>query len=342
MVKFKKEKFVKNIKNSIVILSGLIFTPLKSMEQLPQSQAKKPLPSFLHIIQQEEQKQNRAETASQALAKKRQEVAASLQGLPPGLHGIILALTIASPKYSNIKKLAENIVSVAETDKALRASLNDPNTVITIFNALPYTANAITLAEFLNKKPGTLPVMKKPQITSWIKEAKNKLQSGRELWSAALLNKQDVVVTLLNNRLLNLNVTTFGKTPLMEASSGGNTPIVRLLINAGADINAKDNTTTSTLMWAAIGEHADIVKLLIAEGVEVNAKAGDGMTALIYASSHRNSEIVKDLIAAGADITAQTKFGQTARDTAITYDKAENVKILDDAARTLYKKKHKA
>jgi hypothetical protein len=333
---------VKNIKNSILILSGLIFTPLIGMEQLPQSQAKKPLPSFLHIIQQEEHKQNRAETGSQALAKKRQEGAASLQGLPSGLHGIILNLTTASHKYSDIKKLAQNIVSLAETDRALRASLNDPHTIITIFNALPYTANAITLAEFLNKKPGTLPVMKKPQITSWTKEAKNKLQFGRELMSAALLNKQDIVVALLNNRLLNLNVTTFGKTPLMDAISGGYAPIVRLLINAGADINAKDNSTTSTLMWAVISGRTDIVKLLIAEGVEVNAKANDGKTALIYASSHRNSEIVKDLIAAGADITAQTKFGQTARDTAITYDKAANVKILDDAARTLHNKKNKA
>jgi ankyrin repeat protein len=81
------------------------------------------------------------------------------------------------------------------------------------------------------------------------------------------------------------------------ASGGGHTEIVRLLLNKGADIDARINVdgVTSLILAARFG-HTEIVKLLLGKGV--NAK--DKKAALWEAKSMRNVKVVEILEAAGA------------------------------------------
>jgi ankyrin repeat protein len=60
----------------------------------------------------------------------------------------------------------------------------------------------------------------------------------------------------------------------------------------------------------------DIAKLLLQRGANVNAKDKTGMTALMVAASHNNAPMVGFLLESGADASAKNDQGQTASDIA--------------------------
>ena len=79
---------------------------------------------------------------------------------------------------------------------------------------------------------------------------------------------------------------SYGFTLLHWAAMCGHTQSVKLLIEAGVDVNAVCNRGRSALMWAA-GSAAslDVCKVLIEEGVDVHIVDQRGETALIRALS---------------------------------------------------------
>lgn len=56
-----------------------------------------------------------------------------------------------------------------------------------------------------------------------------------------------------------------GQTALMLAVSHGRLDTVRLLLEAGADVNIQDEDGSTALMCAAEHGHLDIIKLLLAQ-----------------------------------------------------------------------------
>jgi ankyrin repeat protein len=62
-------------------------------------------------------------------------------------------------------------------------------------------------------------------------------------------------------------------------------------------------------MNAAFTGNVDMVKMLLEAGAEVNAKADNGWTALILAKRNGHAEIVRLLIEAGAMDDSHIEFG---------------------------------
>ncbi len=88
-------------------------------------------------------------------------------------------------------------------------------------------------------------------------------------------------------------IQRFNRTALMSASNKGHTDIVRLLIEKGANINAKDDRYGRTaLMSASYKGHADTIRILLNKGADVNVKDKNGKTALEHASSNGHTDIV--------------------------------------------------
>ena len=76
--------------------------------------------------------------------------------------------------------------------------------------------------------------------------------------------------------------------------------IAKLLIEGGADVNAKDKDDSTSLHWAAAWGHTGIVALLIAHGADVNAKNKGGEMPLHRATNNGYLEIVNLLNRHGA------------------------------------------
>lgn len=118
-----------------------------------------------------------------------------------------------------------------------------------------------------------------------------------------------------------------GTTPLMYAAAVGSQDAIKLLVEAGADVNAKNAFDATPLMWAA-GDIAK-VRLLLAKGAGVNARSKVGRTPLLIAALHDGaSEIVRLMIDKGADVKARDGGGLSVLQAAAFSNDAETVGLL--------------
>ncbi|KAK6858193.1 hypothetical protein PG995_005892 [Apiospora arundinis] len=153
-----------------------------------------------------------------------------------------------------------------------------------------------------------------------------------------------------------------GLTPLMKAARDGDTIVLKLLLDGGANVNASDKRGRTALSWASregqdivvkqlIDRGADIeavgssitplgfaswggrdttVKLLLDLGANVGAKDGLGMTALQLVLGKGYVDIVKLLLDRGADIDGKDGNGRTALHEALHWGRYDVVKLLLD------------
>ena len=117
-------------------------------------------------------------------------------------------------------------------------------------------------------------------------------------------------VRALSGEKANLTVAdSKGVTPLLYASAFGSVEAMRILLDAGADVNGKDSFEQVPLHWAACDPAR--VRLLVERGANVNAKTKNGRTALMAASACQSAEeSVKLLLSKGADVNAAQERGR--------------------------------
>ena len=106
---------------------------------------------------------------------------------------------------------------------------------------------------------------------------------------------------------------------------------VKILVNAGADVNAPNNFGWMSLHVASRSSwynHLITVKYLVENGANVNAKTNDGEIPLHLASEYNNLAIVKYFVENGADVNASDNDGKTPLHLASEYNNLAIVKYL--------------
>jgi ankyrin repeat protein len=103
----------------------------------------------------------------------------------------------------------------------------------------------------------------------------------------------------------------------MLAAHAGRLDIVRVLIDAGADVNATDERGWGPLMKAVYNPDldrgfVDVVEVLIAAGARIEAPIAYGIRPLMLAAGYGEAAVVETLLKAGADVLARNDGGVTA------------------------------
>jgi ankyrin repeat protein len=139
------------------------------------------------------------------------------------------------------------------------------------------------------------------------------------------------VKRLLSIRNINVNVKDDLReyTPLHFAAWNGHVEIARLLLQNGAEVDAKSYGGYTPLHCAAEQGNVDILHLLVENGANLEAQSNDGWRALHHAAWWGNLRFIQELISRyHVDINARKNDGRTALSWARMNDHPEIITFL--------------
>ena len=120
-----------------------------------------------------------------------------------------------------------------------------------------------------------------------------------------------------------------GRSPLHLASISGELTTMKMLVKAGADVRATDAETATCLMVAAYHGHTDTVRYLVSlQEVDLNHQQYRNKTALHFAVNKKHADVVQVLIDAGADIETRNDEGRSPLHLASLLGELTTVKML--------------
>jgi len=144
-------------------------------------------------------------------------------------------------------------------------------------------------------------------------------------------NAIDTVRNLIRQRANVNELDTNQDAPLVIAAYKGHVEIVKMLLEAGADVTAVDPEMKATALHAATyAGRTEAAKLLIACKIDIDKQGPyNGYTALHDAIWQNNIETAKVLIEAGANLEIKSKEGQTALELAKARRRKEIVALIE-------------
>ena len=159
------------------------------------------------------------------------------------------------------------------------------------------------------------------------------LATGVELdvFEASAIGQEDRVKALLKKDASLANAfAADGFTPLGLAAYFAQKAVAEMLVAGGARVNqaAKNSMKVMPLHSAVSSRQLEIARLLIEHGADVNARQQGGVTALHGTAAHGQIELAKLLLSHGADVNAKMEDGSTALDLAVKNNQTEMADLL--------------
>jgi ankyrin repeat protein len=163
------------------------------------------------------------------------------------------------------------------------------------------------------------------------------LKQGVELdiFAACMAGTEERVVELVSHQPdLTKSYSSDGWTPLHLAGFFNQPALAEALLTYGADVHARSRNqmANAPIHAAAAGRSRDSLRILLEHGADANARQAGGFTPLHSAAQGGDAEMVRLLIASGADVQARADNNQNALDLAMTGGHQAAVDVLDEYA----------
>jgi len=130
----------------------------------------------------------------------------------------------------------------------------------------------------------------------------------------------------------NIEALDGGRTPLLEAASSGESTTVRLLLDRGARVEAKDERGRTALHIAMesdrVTNRPGTIRALLDHGADPNGRGPHGRTPLMEAVHYERARVIELLVSRGADLEARDAGGRTALDIAAAEKRTECERVL--------------
>lgn len=163
----------------------------------------------------------------------------------------------------------------------------------------------------------------------------NKVNRGgwTPLMYAANVGRDNILKVLLDaNAEINIQSTKQGHTALMLASYCASESIICFLLQNGACINMQDHSGRTSLFHAVKQGHQSAVNLLASYGADVNlSEYNSGLSPIMEAAISGHENIFNILLGHGASLNQRTKTGETVRHLAHRNGHALIVNLIDVA-----------
>eukprot|EP00698_Gefionella_okellyi_P005569 TRINITY_DN15072_c0_g1_i1.p1 TRINITY_DN15072_c0_g1~~TRINITY_DN15072_c0_g1_i1.p1 ORF type:complete len:620 (-),score=133.18 TRINITY_DN15072_c0_g1_i1:29-1690(-) len=157
-------------------------------------------------------------------------------------------------------------------------------------------------------------------------------QGNTCLHYAALLGRVEIARLLLDAGAdIEAPNTQFHRRPIHSAAMGGFVHMLNLLIQRGADVQSVDMHSFNCFHHAVREGQILAAHYLLSQGFDVDSVDQEGHTALHWASYFGSTQLIVYLLARGANIARQDSIGCTAMHWAATKDHQDAVKLLMDA-----------
>jgi ankyrin repeat protein len=190
----------------------------------------------------------------------------------------------AHPLFTAVRTNDINQIKALFDDEKADATLVDNDSDNVLMHAALYASADVM--ELLLKKGAKI-------------DGRNKAGETALMWS--MHDKNKVAILLKYGADINAAARS-GNTPLLIGCVGNNQyEIVKMLLDNGANISAKNNEKETALMRAALFGDTATISLLINKGIDINARTGDGHTALVHAIENSNRQVALQLLELGAD-----------------------------------------
>lgn len=133
--------------------------------------------------------------------------------------------------------------------------------------------------------------------TACAQKNKEVTMSGNNIFKAAANNDTAAIQRALSDKALLETRDAHQRTPLMVATYHHHAAAARLLIAAGANVNAQDDMLNSPFLYAGAEGYADILRMCMAAGADYNVYNRYGGSALIPACERGHIEVISLLLA---------------------------------------------